>query len=153
MTKRQKIRMGDIFRLDVAPEKYGFGQVLLTDILQFIVIFEPLYLKDEPIEAIRRSNLLLAGWTSDALFWHGRWKIVGNLPPLDFEFPEYIVDIEGRRWVTDVTGNCLRLATPHEARKLTFRFSSAPIAFEKAFKAHHGILPWEPQYEKLRVRV
>ena len=149
MNKRRRIKSGDIFRFAVESNISGFGQVLLSDIIQFIVVFEPLFDSDTGAHPARTSQTLLAGWTSDALFWHGRWEVVDNVPPIHYRFPEYIVEIEGRTWVTDINGHPIRLATPAEAKELTLSFSSAPIAFERAFKAHHGFLPWDSRYQEL----
>ncbi|HYG29065.1 MAG TPA: Imm26 family immunity protein [Allosphingosinicella sp.] len=151
MGKRIKISGGDIFRFSAGTDGYGYGQVLVTDIIQYIVVFEPVFSSTATIEEVIREDRLLAGWSSDALMWHGQWLIVGNAPPIDFTFPQYKIQIEGQTWVTDFKGKSLRLATTDEARDLRFHTSNAPITFERAFKAYHGLLPWKAHYDELRL--
>jgi hypothetical protein len=87
---------------------------------------------------------------ADALFFGRDWKVVGNVARrADFIFPEYKVGMSGETWVTDIDGKLLRLATWEEAKTLSFKSSDSPISFEKAFKAYHGQLPWEPWFTEL----
>lgn len=150
---RLKLKTGDIFRFGDSNDRFGYGQILRSDIIQYIVIFEPVFDANASLEEVLMSQLLLAGWTSDARFFSGDWEVVGNrVLGHVFKFPEYKIEISGDTWVTDVDGKPLRLATPDEARHLLFQTSHAPIAFEKAFRAHHGRLPWEPRFDQLRVK-
>lgn len=144
-----RLSTGDVFRFAKSAKEWGYGQILRTDIIQYIVIFEPVFQDNAILSDIAVSQLLLCGWTSDARFYSKDWEIVGNTPTRAFSFPEYKVEISGRQWVTDVDGNTLRLATTREAKTLCFQSSHSPIAFEKAFKAHHGDLPWESRFEQL----
>lgn len=148
---RKKIYVGDIFRFGLVPSEQGYGQVLKSDILQYIIVFEPIFEQSSNLEVVARSPTLLSGWTADARFISGDWNVVDNIPPPEnFVFPEYKVESSGRIWVTDNEGEHLRLANAREASRLCFRASHSPIAFEKAFWAHHGRLPWEPRFERMR---
>jgi len=41
------------------------------------------------------SKILLIGWTTDALLYHNRWKVIGTCPKLRaIPFPNYKVKIE-----------------------------------------------------------
>jgi hypothetical protein len=146
---RLKLSTGDVFRFAKSAEEWGYGQILRSDIIQYIVVFEPAFQSNAALGDIVKTQLLLCGWTADARFYSGDWERVGNMPAMAFSFPEYKVGISGRQWVTDVEGNALRLATPDVAKTLRFQSSESPITFEKAFKAHHGDLPWESRYEEL----
>jgi hypothetical protein len=152
MSKRRKIKVGDVFRFGTGSNRWGFGQVLMSDILQFIVVFEPMFPDNVDVGLVLKSPLLLAGWTSDALFWHQRWEVVENRPALKFRFPEYKVEMEGRTWLTDVEGHMIRLASVTEEHELMHKFSSSPISFQKAFMAHHGLLSWESFFEDLLLK-
>jgi hypothetical protein len=148
--RRKKIYVGDIFRFGPTPLEQAYGQVLKSDILQYVMIFEPVFEEGSNLEDVMISPTLLSGWTADARFIHGDWKLVGNsAPPGDFVFPEYKVESAGEIWVTDNDGKHLRPADPQEAARLYLRSSHSPIAFEKAFWAYHGRRPWEDRFNRL----
>jgi hypothetical protein len=133
------------------PLEHGYGQVLKSDILQYVIVFEPIFGQSSNLEDVVVSPILLSGWTADARFISGDWDVVGNIPPPgNFVFPEYKIESSGRIWVTDNDGELLRLADAEEAARLCFGGSHSPIAFEKAFWAHHGRAPWEPRFERMR---
>lgn len=149
--RRKKIYVGDVFRFGPSPLEQGYGQVLKSDILQYVIVFEPIFDQSSNLEDVGRSPILLSGWTADARFISDDWKVVGNIPsPENFAFPEYKVESSGQIWVTDNEGEHLRLASVAEAARLCFRASHSPIAFEKAFWAHHGRLPWEDRFDRMR---
>lgn len=149
--RRKKIYVGDVFRFGSTSSEQGFGQVLKSDILQYIIVFSPIYREDSNLEHVAMSPILLSGWTADARFLSGDWVRVGNIvPPGNFVFSEYKVESSGRIRVTDNDGNHLRLANALEAACLYFGGSHSPIAFEKAFWAYHGRLPWEDRFDRMR---
>lgn len=153
MTKRMKrVLAGDVFCFEISPQKYGCVHVLVSDIIQYIVVYEPIVVGEVPIPEIRSMALLLAGWTSDAKIYHGDWLLLGNAPPPSVKFPIYKVGISGETWITDVNGNALRVATSEEAAELPFKSSHSPISYEEAFKAHHGMGPWKSYFDKLLAR-
>lgn len=147
MTKPQ-IRLGDIFRFPASASIWGYGQVLLSSDLQYVVVFSP-ESKDIIKNTISNCNPLFHGWTADAKFITGDWEVVENAPPIHFTFPNYKVNVEERFWVTDVQGRLLREATRSESMSLLYRSSHSPIAFEKAFQAYLGMRPWESRFNDL----
>jgi hypothetical protein len=150
---RKKILAGDIFRFPISQIDFGYGQVILSDIIQYIVVYELIMGDVFPYHEINSLEILLCGWTSDAKIYVGDWEIVERIsPPTTIEFPVYKVGIAGETWITDVEGRALRRATSREARELPFKASHSPIAYEQAFKAHHGLGPWEPWFEQLLAR-
>jgi hypothetical protein len=150
--KRRKILEGDVFRFKARPDEWSYGHVLISRILQFVIVFEPIFDSDPNLDDLVEMPPLFSGWTADARFLSGDWEVVGNIPPVgDFVFPEYKVGQSGQTWVTDVHGKLLRLATADEERRLGFNGSHAPIAFEKATRAWHGDFPWESYFDELRV--
>lgn len=153
MMRRRKILEGDIFRFKALSVGWSYGHVLISDILQFVIVFEPVFDKQPNLHGLIEMPPLFSEWTADARFRSGDWEVVGNIPPVgDFAFPEYKVGMSGQTWVTDVHGKLLRLATADEEGRLGFGGSHAPIAFEKAVRAWHGDLPWEPRFDELRVK-
>lgn len=149
----KKILAGDIFCFEISPEKYGYIHVILSDIIQYIVVYEPIVTGKTPISDVTSMSPLLAGWTSDAKIYHGDWRLLGNAPTPSVELPIYKVSISGRTWITDVNGKALRPATPKEASELSYNTSHSPIAYEMAFKAHHGLAPWEARFDSFLVRM
>jgi Immunity protein 26 len=148
--KRKKgIEAGDIFCFQVSAKGFAYGQVLISNILQYIIIYEEILDQISSLNA-EASPILLSGWTMDAKLRNGDWEIVGRIdPPTAVEFPLYKVGISGQMWVTDVRGCTLRLATAEEEAGLSFQSSHSPGLYEDAFKAHHGLAPWESYFEKL----
>lgn len=150
--KRRKILEGDIFRFKALSGQWSYGHVLISHILQFVIVFEPVFDSEPNLDDLVEMPPLFSGWTADARFLSGDWEVVGNIPPAgDFVFPEFKVGMSDQTWVTDVHGKLLRLATAAEERGLSFNGSHAPIAFEKAVRAWHGDFPWEARFDKLRV--
>lgn len=96
------------------------------------------------------DDIVLAGWTMDALFPHGRWAIRDRKVPVpDIPFPHFKVERDDSVWVTDVDGNFIRRASSAEQGLLDFRFSRAPIGFQKAFEALNSIGDWEDHFDRL----
>ena len=89
----------------------------------------------------------------DALLFHGKWHLAGNLPVPEAGIPRPCskVLVEGRRWISDFHATPLRPATDFEWDHLANHSSRAPVAFENAFKAHHGLAAMLPSYEKIAI--
>lgn len=152
MNHKKRIEFGDIFRFTSGLSEYGCGQIIKSNILQYIIVFEPIFGQEINLCEALMSPILLSGWTSDARFISGDWDIVGQAsPPRNFPFPEYKVESAGQIWVTDNDGRHLRVADEAEVARLYFRGSHSPIAFEKAFWARHGRRPWESRFNGLLV--
>lgn len=152
-SKPVAVREGDVFEISAPDGKLGFGQVIVSGKILYVVFFEDLYSEVPDLDDLIKSKLLLVGWTVDALIFHGRWKIVGNRPP-DSErvpFPSYKVLMRGKVHVHDFRGKELRLADPAELELLENKTTVAPIRYQKAFLAHHGFEKWEADYERLTV--
>jgi hypothetical protein len=102
------------------------------------------------IDLLVQNEVALTGWTTDALVYHGKWKVVAqelSLPPLPL--PNFKVEQEGRTYVTDVNGDFIGLATAAEQELLDYRFSRSPIGFQRAFEAMHGFSALREDDEKL----
>lgn len=153
MGKRVRLKQGDIFSFALDVERLGVGQVIELKPLYITVLREPVPL-DFSIGNIRTEDILLCGRTMDALFFHDRWHVVGNLPIPEDQIPRPFskVQSDGERWISDFHARRLiRRATEWEWDKLDFHTARAPIAFENAFKAHHGLAPAEATYARLGI--
>jgi hypothetical protein len=149
MSKKIKLKVGDLFRFRVSDAEFGFGQIVLSKILQYIVIYEPIFSGVDDIAKIPQSRILLSGWTNDARFFSGDWAVVANMPlSQEVVFPEYKVGTGQDCRITDVNGKILRAATQAEEHRLQFKTTHSPIIYEKAFHAHH-FGGWESRFDNL----
>ncbi len=156
--KRVRVRVGDIFTIPVDAEHVAFGQVVAKhgNALYF-AIFRHLHPRAEPPppRAVLEDEIVFLGESLDAKLWWGDWEIVGHsdVDPDSMPLPAYK---EGRYPpgtfdVVDYSGKRRRRASAKEVEELPFRTTYAPIRFEKALKALHGLEPWRDDYDKLFV--
>ncbi|HWX90512.1 MAG TPA: hypothetical protein VNY75_09420, partial [Rhizomicrobium sp.] len=103
--KYRKISVGDVFRFGNSEDGWGYGQVIFSKTLQYIVVFEPLFQGEYALQQVIASPILLAGWTMDGRMQSGAWELQGNLKLIaKVDLPQYKVMISDRLWVTDVWG-------------------------------------------------
>jgi hypothetical protein len=57
--------------------------------------------------------------------------------------------MNGKLYVTNVSGEIIDLASVHESELLDYQFSSTPIIFQDAFEALHGFGEWKDHFNKL----
>lgn len=148
--RKRKIRAGDVFRFEVLPNRFAYGQVVFSDILQYVVIYREIMDGMTPLSNLNSSAIILSGWTTDAKMQAGDWEIIGRIdPPSEVLLREYQVAMSDQTWVTDVHGRALRPATKKEEASLYFKSSQSPMLYEDAFKACHGLARWESYFNKL----
>ena len=87
----------------------------------------------------------------DALIYHGRWTVIGRglAAPKCIHFPNWKVEIHGETYTTTVGGEVLGPILPSERALLDLQFSRAPIAYQEAFEALHGLRKWDADFEEL----
>lgn len=150
---RQKVRSGDFFFFEVEGG-VGVGQVVCVKPCLYIVIYEGVYEKENlNLDSILLAPIILVGRTLDALFYHGRWVIFGNSKP-DFSRIPFLCNKfteEGVVYVEDFWGKEKRVASKAEAELLTNKLTVAPIRFQKAFLAHHGLSTWDSSYDVITI--
>ena len=138
--RRKKVSEGDLFELPAPDGRKGYGQIVISGDLLYVVIFEGLFEQGPPSCEDFAKKILLIGWTTDALIYHDRWKMVGTCPDLrNIPFPNYKVKIENDIFVTDFDGKPIRKATPVETDLLDFRGGYSPAVFQDCLFAHHGL--------------
>ncbi|QTH19821.1 hypothetical protein HRJ34_15770 [Rhizorhabdus wittichii] len=153
--KRVKLAEGDLFELDVPDGRHGYGVIVKHGGLKsggtpYVAIFKSIHRERPELTELIREEVALAGWTMDALVYHGRWNVIAHSLPLpNIPFPNFKVEMEGKFYVTDVEGELVGEATPAELELLDYKFSRAPIAFQMAFEALHGFGDWQERYEEL----
>jgi len=144
---------GDLYAIPVDHLGFGVCQIIFATAVLFVVVFRDLIKR--PIEhdatAVSRCEPALVGWTVDALIQTGRWPRIGkaSVDLARIPLPPYRVEVEGHLMIEDTRGNRRRIAAHHEIAKVGLRKTVAPIRFQRALRALHGLEPWMPQFDEL----
>jgi hypothetical protein len=146
-----RVRSGDIFEIPLSDCRLGYGQIIIDGNVLYVAVFRNIYPALPDLDELINSDILLVGWTVDALIQHGDWKIVGNRQPIvdRVPLPSYKVSLNGARYLHDFSGNDRRPATDDEWELLDYKTTVAPIRYQKALLAHHGLVEWLQEYEHL----
>ena len=152
-TRSAKVKQGDIFEIPSPDGRHGYGQVIVGGTAFYVAILAELYQGQPDLDEVLKGSVLLVGWTLDALIYHGRWKIVGNRPPISARvpFPSYKVRVKGMPHVHDFNGENYRPATAHDWELLDNKTIVSAIRYQNALLAHHGLEKWRDDYEELTV--
>ncbi|MFN3725840.1 MAG: Imm26 family immunity protein [Allosphingosinicella sp.] len=153
--KRVNLRVGDVFEIPLPDGRFGYGIVAKQGALPgggtpYIAIFRSAYNQPPSVAEIMTDEVALQGWTTDALIYHERWKVIefdAAVPAI--QFPNFKVGSQGKFYVTDVDGEFIDLATPRELGLLNYRFSSTAGIFQEAFEAIHGFGEWKDHFDEL----
>lgn len=148
-----RIGAGDIFEILAPDGRRGYGQVIVGGSAFYVVIFRELYSELPDLDQLITGELLLVGWTLDALIFNGKWKIVGNRLPISARapFPSYKVRVRGVPHVRDFSGENYRLATSEDWELLENKTTVAPVRYQNALLSHHGFGEWRSDYEALTI--
>jgi hypothetical protein len=155
--KRLRLKVRDIFELPINSNLVGYGQIVRAGKVLYVVIFEEAYPRTEgvDIQKVAAGNIFLVGHTLDARLYHGMWKLMGNVPvnTARIPFPCYKLELYSEGMVVvDFDDIVMRKANKYEENLLTFRTTRAPIGFEHALQAKHGVRPWDPDDEELTIK-
>lgn len=149
----KKAKLGDVFLLPLDEQRSGIGQIAGDwNGELYVVVYDKLVSSDAlPIDLVG-IPLLLAALTLDAKFYHGDWRIVGNLQESLGSIPQpwFKVSHGPKFFIESRDRSSTRPATALEAAKLRLRTVVAPVRVESAFKAMHGIGDWNSRYDHLR---
>jgi hypothetical protein len=153
--KRIKLSEGDIFEIPLPDGRLGYGIILRRGGLTnggtpYVAIYHAVYSERQKASDIVCGEIALAGWTTDALIYHGEWTVIAygmELPSVPF--PNFKVAVADKIYVTDVEGRLLGEATAAERELLDYQFSRTAICYQDAFEALNGFKEWEGNYEKL----
>lgn len=149
--RSSKVSEGDIFEIPIPDGRRGYGQVIVGGKVFYIAVFRGLHHVQPDLGELIQDDILLVGWTVDALIYHGEWKIVGNRPPTSprVPFPSYKVLVNGRPCTHDFNGDNFRPATPRDLELLENKTTVAPIRYQNALLAFHGFGEWRSDYNEL----
>ena len=134
------LREGDLFEMVMPDGRFGYGQIIVSKKIMYVVIFEGLYAFRPVLDDIPFTKILFVGWTMDALIYHGEWKIIGNRPiSPSVPYSRYQVEISGRTHITDFLGDAIRVASDSDANFYDRRSSYSPIIFQRALAGRYGL--------------
>ena len=150
-SKRVRLRRGDLFELVAADGRLGYGVVLKPGGVLDVFFLKDLHPARPAATSLCASEVALIGTTQDAFFFHGRWTVIGHdFPiPADLPFQNWKVGIDGELHTTNFAGDRYRPMLSGERELLEYKFSAAPIAFQRALEALNGVGEWRDDYEKL----
>ena len=150
-----KLKVGDIFTITISNDEIGFGQIVAFPnvFTLLIIVFD----KKQKIDAeydfneILSSRILFLGYTLDAKLYHKHWKVIGNNPVTNVEFPYHRLGTPPHEiYITDFKGKRIRPCTIEEFDKLDYETVIAPVRYENALKAFYGLKDWiDEDYNKL----
>lgn len=133
--KRVNLRVGDLFEIPLPDGKFGYGIVVRQDGLSgggtpYIAIFRLAYDQWPSVAEITSDGVPLQGWTTDALIYHDRWKVIERDAPVPaIQFPNFKVESEGKFYVVDVV---ISSTWPHrESWNCSIISSAARQAFSR----------------------
>ena len=153
--RRVKFATGDIFLLPIDTDRNGVGQVVdRNEVLPFLAIYDYVAPKDVAVdlEAAIAAPVLFIGQSMTSRFDLGVWTIIGNLPvPPSTPFPAFKSHRprEGGYFVVDHHQVRRRRASVSEIALLPNVWSRSPTGYEKALKAHFGVIPREESFAML----
>ena len=144
--KRLRLKEGDVFTIPIDEQTRGYGQIVkIPDKHSFIIaIFEGRWDKNESVllDEIIKSSILYFGFTTDALLFHGRWVIIGNIKSnlSSFTMPYFKLGLPSEpQKLINYKVEVIRMATPEEAKLLDRHHSRSPIGYQNMLQAHYGI--------------
>lgn len=150
-----KFRVGDIFTIQVSEDKIGFGQIIeIPNKDNFIIaVYKTIYTgKDWPsLQEIVEDEVLLLGYTLDAKLYHKHWKIIGNLslPPGKVKLPFFRLGTAPDYKLVDYKGQVIKNIGLELFNCLNYQTVIAPVRYENALKAYHGLNEWRAEYDDL----
>lgn len=156
-TKRRRVKLeeGDLFEFAVPDGRLGYGIIVKRGGRKnggtpYVAVFKSAHRTRPDLSEVTSDEIALAGWTMDALVYHGRWNVIAHDLTIPIvPFPNFQVKMGDRFYVTDVEGQLIDEATAQEHQLLDFHTSRAPVAFQRAFEALHGFGEWKDSYDEL----
>jgi Immunity protein 26 len=154
----KKLNVGDIFAMssinDENDPRIGFGQIIKIPKKTFIVVIYKIvcYDQDFPsLDKILNSEILFLSYTTDALFHHKYWQVIGNsVSNLDMvKTPYYKLGLPPDMYIVNYKGDRLRKASQYEFDNLDYETLVAPVRFENALKLYYEMGEWDKDYDEL----
>jgi hypothetical protein len=160
MAARPRFSIGDVFRVSLSSSAVAYGQIASrwgnTKGHFYFLGYRSAYdaSTDPALDAIVGDAIALLALSLDALLYHGHWSVIGNraVDESRIAWPTYkVATAPGVFVIEDHLGNQLRPATDDQVAALKYRSVIAPIRFENAMKALHGLVAWLPEFQDLLI--
>ena len=147
-----KCRKGDIFRMNLLEDCFGYGQIVELDgkTTITVVIYKKKYLNEHnSIKEILNDEVLFFCNTFKIFFELKRWVIINNnIDSLNkIVLPYYLIGLP--RIVEDYFKKPVRIASKEDLINLDTRGYVAPINIVNAFLDYHNIIKSETNYDDL----
>lgn len=131
---------GDAFTIPFHDGMTSLGVVLDKDFGIYIAVMGGIFEDGvDPDEFVKTADVLLVGRTTDEMFYHGQWKVVGKVEAPDAPYPCYVVDTSEGEVLKDFKGRVLRAACPGDMEKYGRKLNVPNSEFISALKAIHGV--------------
>jgi len=146
-----RLKAGDVFEMKLIDGRLGYGVIIESKIIQYIIVLQGLHDQRPGLDVLVADSIAFAGWTSDAMIYHGDWEIVFRGYPMraDIPFPNWKVRIGEGYQTTDFRGTLLGPSTPMEIELLDNQTSHSPITYQIALEGMHGLQPLRDRDVKL----
>lgn len=150
----RNLRVGDAFRIPLHGGSEGVGIVLLPGQELYLGFYSG-FLEEKGTLA-RNINSLgalrLVGLTTDELFYHGDWNIIGNFPVPIYPRPKHVVNCQEGLVLCDFDRKILRQANKSiDLPLFGYRKSVSNISFTKALNCIHKLADLEYDFTKIDV--
>lgn len=151
------VKVGDVFAIPIDDDRSGIGQLVAEKgAVLYIVVYDAALSNGAAetgawTEVTETAPLLLAALSLDGKIYNGHWPIVGNRTDNLGALPDPVFKVgqSGEMLLENRDLSVRRVATEVELEVLRYRTVTAPVRFEKALKAHHGIGEWSEHYDPL----
>ncbi len=156
MTKKIRVNSGDVVEIPIDESRVGFAHVVKRKHALDLIVFQNAFAKAEnyDLDAVLTSPVAFLGQSNDALIWHGLWMVKGNRAPRydHLPWPNFKILSDGQYVVKDYFENTLRVATDEDLKAYDLPWSRAPIGYQKALQALHGIGDWRDDFSKMSIQ-
>ena len=146
----KKLKAGDVFSIPLCKGKYGIGVVVIAQAEMYICVHKEIFSQEEVTSEIETYNLtpFLIARTSDELFYHGDWKVVGRDDrKISYPMPCYVVNGPDGMVVKKFDGEYVRQADEDDLGFFGRKFSVSNVTFVEALQVAHGLDLGDPSYD------
>lgn len=146
-------RTGDLFSIPLSGTSSGVGVVAgkwKSEL--YLVVFKEKFEGAAELEGVQPAYLtpLFASSSLDAKIFHGHWPLIQRDTDVSIVAqPIYKVEEPTGVFAESFDRKVRTAISSDIAQALSYRKGVAPVRFENALKAYHGIGQWDPVFEEL----
>jgi hypothetical protein len=149
--KKIKVKIGDIFKIKLAEDTYGYGQVVSEGKTSDCLIAFDLHSYECPsLDEITSKDIIFFIQTVNSRLEDGLWDIIGNATVPEISFPKYKEETEHGFKLINYLGETINLNPTQNELEGAIRLKSrSPVTLENALKAKYITGKWDPYYNDL----